>query len=181
MNQLASAGGAVLGLGVLVFVVNVLWTIRRGERAGDDPWAAETHEWATNSPPPPYGFLYPPVVVGREGRWAPGAGQLFVTGLDPDERQVLVGNLLDGEPELREVLPGPSIFPLLTALTVGATYVAVMFTPWGLVWGAVPVFLTLLGWTRHEGGTKDPGDEEDGDREAERRPNPAGATVEPVR
>jgi cytochrome c oxidase subunit 1 len=180
MNQLAGAGAAVLGLGVLVFVLAVLWALRRGEPAGDDPWAGETHEWATSSPPPPYGFLYPPVVVGREGRWAPGAGQLFVTGLDPDQREVLVSNVLDGEPELRAPLPGPSVFPLLSALAVGATYVGVMFTPWAAVWGAIPVFLTLLGWTRRDGGTHEPGGESEGERVGQDRRHLEPPATEPA-
>ena len=31
-------------------------SLRSGELAGDDPWEANTLEWATSSPPPPYNF-----------------------------------------------------------------------------------------------------------------------------
>ena len=35
---------------------------RNGERVGDDPWEANTLEWATTSPPPPYNFdTLPPI------------------------------------------------------------------------------------------------------------------------
>jgi heme/copper-type cytochrome/quinol oxidase subunit 1 len=31
-------------------------SLRNGRIAGDDPWEANTLEWATSSPPPPYNF-----------------------------------------------------------------------------------------------------------------------------
>ncbi len=149
LNELAAAGGAVLGLGVLLFVGNVLWTARRGAPAGDDPWGADTLEWSTGSPPPPWSFGELPVVVGRRGRWEPNAGTTFVTGLESDKPEVLVTNVLDAQPELRAVLPRPSIFPFLTALAVCGTFLGAIFTPWAVVWGSLPIFLTLLGWVNH--------------------------------
>jgi cytochrome c oxidase subunit 1 len=61
LNLLASIGAAFLAAGMTVFVVNVLWTLRkralgRAEAAGDDPWGAYTLEWATSSPPPRLNF-----------------------------------------------------------------------------------------------------------------------------
>ena len=52
---------------VLVFLVNVAIALRRGVRAGDDPWDA-TLEWATSSPPP-YNFETAPVVASRRPLW----------------------------------------------------------------------------------------------------------------
>jgi cytochrome c oxidase subunit 1 len=37
--------------------------------ASDNPWGAETLEWATSSPPPVYNFLILPVVEGRSALW----------------------------------------------------------------------------------------------------------------
>ena len=41
---------------MLCFVGNLLSSLRKGQRAGDDPWDAWTLEWATTSPPPEYNF-----------------------------------------------------------------------------------------------------------------------------
>jgi cytochrome c oxidase subunit 1 len=40
----------------LLFLVNLGWSLRRGERAGPNPWAATTLEWATLTPVPPDNF-----------------------------------------------------------------------------------------------------------------------------
>ena len=62
----------------LIFVVNVVVSLRRGKPAGDDPWDAWTLEWATTSPPPPYNFETrpgghePPAAVGPEASRRPG-------------------------------------------------------------------------------------------------------------
>jgi cytochrome c oxidase subunit 1 len=55
-NLLSSIGSGVMGIGILVFVVNVIRTSRAGVRAVNDPWLANTLEWYTTSPPPPQNF-----------------------------------------------------------------------------------------------------------------------------
>jgi cytochrome c oxidase subunit 1 len=68
-NQLSSFGVIFQAAAVLCFVVNILWSLRSGERAGDDPWDAWTLEWATTSPPPEYNFETLPVVRSRRPLW----------------------------------------------------------------------------------------------------------------
>jgi cytochrome c oxidase subunit I len=55
-NLVSTIGSGVMGLGVLVFAVNVVKTSRSGVRAVNDPWLADTLEWYTTSPPPPHNF-----------------------------------------------------------------------------------------------------------------------------
>ncbi|HEX2163216.1 MAG TPA: cytochrome c oxidase subunit I [Thermoanaerobaculia bacterium] len=151
LNQLATVGSWVIGVAVVLFVVNAVRSLVRGPFAGADPWRADTLEWATDSPPPAFNFLHLPVVVAREGLWAPGAGRLWVAGLDaPGKREVLVTNLLDAEPEIKSELPGSSLWPLAAAVSTVATFAGAMFTPWAVLWGSLPIFLALFGWGKPE-------------------------------
>jgi len=51
LNQLCTFGAFVLGISVLPFLVNVVWSWVRGEKAPGNPWKALTFEWTTESPP----------------------------------------------------------------------------------------------------------------------------------
>jgi cytochrome c oxidase subunit 1 len=55
-NLISSIGAGVMTIGILVFVVNVVRTSRKGVRAVNDPWLADTLEWYTTSPPPLQNF-----------------------------------------------------------------------------------------------------------------------------
>jgi cytochrome c oxidase subunit 1 len=62
-NLASTIGSFVMGVGILVFFVNVVRTRRRGTRAGSDPWVADTLEWYATSPPPPHNFDRVPYVT----------------------------------------------------------------------------------------------------------------------
>ncbi len=69
LNMVSTVGAVVMGLSVLVFVANVVVSLRRGQPAGDNPWDAWTLEWATTSPPPPHNFDELPPIRGRRPLW----------------------------------------------------------------------------------------------------------------
>ena len=68
-NQLSSLGALIQAVAVLIFVWNIIVSLRRGASAGPDPWDAWTLEWSTTSPPPEYNFATLPVVRSRRPLW----------------------------------------------------------------------------------------------------------------
>src|SRR5690606_37748681 len=146
LNMLASIGGLVLGLGVLVFVCNVLWSLRRGAIAPRDPWGADTLEWATSSPPPSYGFARIPYASGRSPLWQDGAETPAIIGLDVDKREVLATTVFDAMPDMRYRMPGPTLTPLFAAAAAGLLIIVSIFTPWGFVAGCALLLPALVAW-----------------------------------
>ncbi|HJQ38494.1 MAG TPA: cytochrome c oxidase subunit I [Thermoanaerobaculia bacterium] len=146
LNLLSTIGAAILAAGMLTFVGNALWSLRRGRIAGADPWNADTLEWSTSSPPPSYNFLHLPVVNGREPLWNDPASAPVVTGLATTKRELLVTRLLDAEPDHRYVEPGPTIWPFLTAAATAVMFIGLLFTPWSLVIGLPIATAMAIGW-----------------------------------
>ena len=52
MHVLASAGASILGVGYLLPMIYLMWSLRYGRSAGSNPWGAVGLEWTTTSPPP---------------------------------------------------------------------------------------------------------------------------------
>jgi cytochrome c oxidase subunit 1 len=68
-NFLSTLGAYLLGLGILIYVLTLVWSYFKGETAGPDPWDARTLEWSIPSPPPAYNFLAIPTVHARDAWW----------------------------------------------------------------------------------------------------------------
>jgi len=65
-NLISTVGAFILAFGVLLTVINVLRSLKRGVAAGPDPWKANTLEWFTTSPPPVNNFDVIPLVRSAE-------------------------------------------------------------------------------------------------------------------
>jgi len=63
LHVLSTAGSTILGLGYLLPLVYLLWSLRRPPTAGANPWAATGLEWSTPSPPSQHNFTATPTVV----------------------------------------------------------------------------------------------------------------------
>jgi cytochrome c oxidase subunit I len=155
MNLISTLGAVVLALSFVLFLCNVLISLRRGAPASDNPWDASTLEWATASPPPSYNFARTPVVTHREPLWAERNERPVLVGLSVDRREVLHSSVTDAEPETRESSPTPSIWPLISAIFVAITFIGSIFTPWAVVWGSVPVAVALILWFWPKGEKED--------------------------
>jgi cytochrome c oxidase subunit 1/cytochrome c oxidase subunit I+III len=64
LNLISTIGVYIIALSVSMFIFNVVKNVmlKQGKVADDDPWNADTLEWATTSPPPAYNFARIPVV-----------------------------------------------------------------------------------------------------------------------
>src|SRR3546814_16415180 len=57
---MSSAGASILALSYLLPPCYLLWSLRRGKRAGRNPWRAAGLEWLSESPPPTHNFEQQP-------------------------------------------------------------------------------------------------------------------------
>jgi cytochrome c oxidase subunit 1 len=75
---------ALLGVVQIVFIVNLVWSLARGARTGENPWQATTLEWTTTSPPPHDNFAATPSVHrGPYDYSPPGAPAGFLPQSQP--------------------------------------------------------------------------------------------------
>ena len=63
LNVLSTAGATILAVGYLLPMVYLLWSLRYGKPAPDNPWQATGLEWQTSSPPPTFNFDETPIVT----------------------------------------------------------------------------------------------------------------------
>jgi cytochrome c oxidase subunit I+III len=171
LNLVESIGAVITVVGVLLFVINVIWSRRRGAIAPANPWGAATLEWATTSPPPEYNFAVIPTVRGRDPLWEAhnallgSAGEEDLAPADPsralsnesnrepttlslpvwrvldDGKEALESTLLDADPQAVLRMPMASLWPFFLSLALTGLFVAFLFK--APVWVAIAGAITL--------------------------------------
>lgn len=69
-NLISSLGAALMAIGVIILVINIIITIVKNEKVGNDPWEdGRTLEWAIPQPVPYYNFKQTPLVRGLDTYW----------------------------------------------------------------------------------------------------------------
>lgn len=63
INHICTFGAIILGISVVPFFINVVWSWMYGTKASDNPWDALTLEWTTTSPPAIENWEVLPVVT----------------------------------------------------------------------------------------------------------------------
>jgi cytochrome c oxidase subunit I len=71
LNVMSTAGASILGLGYVIPLVYLIWSLRYAPLAGPNPWGATGLEWKTPSPPPTENFEQTPVVTHGPYEYAP--------------------------------------------------------------------------------------------------------------
>ena len=63
LNVMSSAGASILGIGYVIPLIYLIWSMRYGPVAGPNPWKAKGLEWTIPSPPPSENFEEIPIVT----------------------------------------------------------------------------------------------------------------------
>ena len=71
----------------LIFLINLFWSMFKGEKASENPWEATTLEWTVPSPPPFDNFAgkHPQVYHGPYEFSVPGAAKDYVMQTSPEK------------------------------------------------------------------------------------------------
>jgi len=153
INLVETVGGFVLAAGVLVFLVNVFVSLRRGARAGNNPWNGGTLEWSTTSPPPPYNFAVIPIIASRHPLWenelgeGTGRSQLDRGFLLTEGRETVGTSPLDAEPDIVMKMPADSAWPLVLAVSLTVLMYGLLGeSTWLFVLGVFGAVLSVIGW-----------------------------------
>lgn len=69
LNMFSTLSSFVLGFSIFLFIYNIFYSLKKGKKAGDNPWDAWTLEWLTTSPPRLKNFDNVPLVKSRRPLW----------------------------------------------------------------------------------------------------------------
>ncbi|QBI21848.1 cytochrome c oxidase subunit I [Egibacter rhizosphaerae] len=145
-NQVETWGSFIIAFSVLLFLINVVWSKRHGEIAGDDPWDARTIEWMTTSPPPQHDWDVVPEVTARDELWhrkyavGRGRGVRVPAGASHDH----AGPEDEGEHHPEHIhMPDRSFYPLIVALGIFVMGYG-PFTGGALMWGIIATGIAIL-------------------------------------
>jgi cytochrome c oxidase subunit I len=153
LNLITSIGSAVLAIGVLLFIINVVRSLRLGASAGRNPWDAPTLEWSVASPPPAYNFAVIPTVASRHPLWehrlgTEGAESSLDRGLLLDVGKETIGtSAMDAVPNMVFEMPEDSFAPLVLAIGLALTFIGLLLKNWAAVGiGGSIVVLAVVAW-----------------------------------
>ena len=148
-NLLQTVGAFILAASFLIFLHNVFSSLRKGARAGKDPWDGRTLEWTIPSPPPHYNFVTIPEIHSREPAWDLKYGH-DSEGAMPIERPDAPGAQLYNEAEEEDHpeihMPSPSYWPIVVAAGFGIAGALFIVGPWYSSIGLVIAMIGLYSW-----------------------------------
>lgn len=149
LNAITTAGTLVFAIGVLVGIVNLFYSLRAGDRAGPNPWGADTLEWSVSSPPPVYSSERIPTVASRHPLWDthdeeadPEGRRAFAEG-----KETLATSTIDARDGFIARMPEESILPLVVALLLLGLFLALIFNAvWAVAGFGIATLAGVAAW-----------------------------------
>jgi cytochrome c oxidase subunit I+III len=175
-NLISTIGVFIIAPGIAVFVWNVVRSYRKGERAANNPWGADSLEWAVPSPPAQHGWSVLPIVRSRHPLWdqdelhrGDERVERFVHGIARWPlrwRAAVIVGTADARPQEVFRVANPSIWPLVTALGVVLIFLAELVKlRWGAYVGVGVIAVGAIAWNRPSPPPMSAEDEEAFERE----------------
>ncbi len=157
LNLISTIGVLIVFAGIGVFILNLILSWRGGEEAGNNPWGADSLEWATASPPVEHGWSIVPIVRSRHPLWEQeelerGNERLerFVHALAEwplKWRAAVVVGTADARPQEVFRVANPSIWPLVAGVGVVLIFLAELVKMrWGAAVGALIIVVAAIAW-----------------------------------
>jgi cytochrome c oxidase subunit 1 len=148
-NMMSTIGAFTIAASIAIFMVNFIWSLRRGKASGDDPWDGRTLEWSIPSPVPPYNFKEVPHVRSLDDFWHQKYREdetgtpipVVAGGANGDEEEE--GHADDGH---GIHLPSPSFMPLIAAIGLPIMATGMIYDYALVPVGAAILFVGVYGW-----------------------------------
>ncbi len=158
-NLVSSVGSFIMAAGIATVLLDIVLHFRFGQPAPENPWKADTLEWATCLPPSAYNFVSLPAVHGRHPLWdnpdlprSIAAGEHSLAVIDHGRRETWGTDPLTGKPREIIHLPGNSWWPLIASLFIGVVCISLLVKVYPLAAVAsIAAIIVLLRWSWENG------------------------------
>jgi heme/copper-type cytochrome/quinol oxidase subunit 3 len=148
-NLIETIGAFILTFGILLTLINVIISKRRGIVAGPNPWNADTLEWETASPPPVYGSVHLPTVATLHPLWDehdeehdPSDERVF-----DQTRLTLTTTMREARPVAVAKMPEDSLAPLVGTLAFFGIFAALLMKmQWIAIGFGIAAGLVMAWW-----------------------------------
>ncbi|WKD29814.1 cytochrome c oxidase subunit I [Halomonas sp. KG2] len=147
-NLLSSVSSFVLSAGIAMVLLDIALHFRFGKPAKQNPWNADTLEWANSMPPSAYNFVSLPSVETRHPLWDdPNLPHTMAKGMhglavaSHGRREMWGSDPITGK--VREIihLPGNSWWPLLAAAALAVVCISLLTR----VYALAGIFVVIAG------------------------------------
>ena len=146
-NLVSSIGSFVLGVGILLFLINVVITKRNPTKSPLDPWDARSLEWMTSNPPKEHNFDVIPTVHHLD--------EFFHRKYEEDPATHTMRRIATAEEIMAEQernadthihMPSPSYWPIVLAFGLPVITFGLIFSHLISIVGGIIVLFAAFGW-----------------------------------